>query len=47
MLPANISHALNGELNDEQPQSLGAIADQSPIYKLMASLSTEVNTLVR
>ncbi|MGO2235100.1 MULTISPECIES: hypothetical protein [unclassified Marinomonas] len=43
----NASLKLNGGLTDEQRQSLGTIADKCPIHKLMASVSTEINTLVR
>ena len=42
----NVSLTLNGDLTDEQRQSLGAIADKCPIHKLMTSVSTEVNTVV-
>ena len=43
----NVSLTLNGDLTDEQRQSLGVIADKCPIHKLMTSVSTEINTLVR
>jgi len=40
----NVSLKLNGELDDEQRQSLAAIADKCPIHKLMTAATTEVNS---
>lgn len=39
----NVNLKLNGDLSDEQRQSLAAIADKCPIHKLMTAATTEVN----
>lgn len=40
----NVSLKLNGDLSDEQRQSLASIADKCPIHKLMTAATTEVNS---
>lgn len=43
----NVSLRLNGQLTDEQRQSLTDIAQKCPIHKLMTTVSTEVHSLVQ